>query len=355
VLAVDEVLDLNHRQSPSGRDVKKLGQGLTGKYTERSLRFRANANDYKREGLMFASLRALLDGVIDYAGLFPPAKLPLDQSLRNYVKFRKEPEHWMLGRFICPVARLRELADLLEGVAPSGPPIEVAALGETRSVELFDAGIAKDIATLQKVNRSRSRLIASDAYEVKLPSGWWRPPRMRLTDWGALRSVHIETDLGADARSWLPELLEAGNQAGRRLGFKLRCGGLDATAFPKPEQVAFTIIACRDAGVPLKFTAGLHHPIRHIDAGLQTHMHGFINVFVAGVLAHVRRLSEEQVRAIIADENPHDFVFDDGGLHWNDYRATTEEIAAARRDVVSFGSCSFDEPRKDLRELGWLE
>lgn len=137
-------------------------------------------------------------------------------------------------------------------------------------------------------------------------------------------------------------------------GFKLRCGGLEAAAFPTPEQVAFVIAACRDAKVPLKFTAGLHHPIRHYNTGLQTHMHGFLNVFVAGVLAHARGLSAEQLQPILEDEDARSFAFDDAGLRWKDQHATTEEITAARKFVTSFGSCSFDEPRDDLRALGWL-
>jgi hypothetical protein len=140
-----------------------------------------------------------------------------------------------------------------------------------------------------------------------------------------------------------------------RPGFKLRCGGLHASSVPSSEDVAFVIIACRVCRVPLKFTAGLHHPMRHFDAGLKTHMHGFINVFGAGVLAHARHLNEDQVRAIIEDEDPQDFIFEDDGFRWKDWRATTEEIVAARREVVSFGSCNFDEPREDLRKLGWLD
>jgi hypothetical protein len=135
----------------------------------------------------------------------------------------------------------------------------------------------------------------------------------------------------------------------------LRCGGLDAKAFPTAEQVAFVIATCRDAGVPLKFTAGLHHPLRHFDADLQTHMHGFLNVFGAGVLAHARELDEETIQAIIEDEDPHHFVFEEARFRWKDHSATLEEIVAARKyAVLSFGSCSFDEPLADLRQLGLL-
>src|SRR5262245_33954247 len=58
---------------------------------------------------MTEGLRTLLEGVIDYAGLFPPAKLPLDAALRNYARYRRQAESWMLGRFVLPAARLEEL------------------------------------------------------------------------------------------------------------------------------------------------------------------------------------------------------------------------------------------------------
>src|SRR5436190_17389433 len=74
------------------------------------------------ERAMRRSLRVLLEGVIDYAGLFPPAKLPLDQALRNYARYRHEPEGWMLGRFVCPASRLVELVPFHEELFAAGPP-----------------------------------------------------------------------------------------------------------------------------------------------------------------------------------------------------------------------------------------
>jgi hypothetical protein len=173
-------------------------------------------------------------------------------------------------------------------------------------------------------------------FEAMMDADW------RTTFAGVVAAVAEDNRLGTHAAHWTG-------------GLKLRCGGTTAAEFPSPEQVAFAITACREAGVPLKFTAGLHHPLRHFDRALQTPMHGFLNVFVAGVLAHARRLNEEQVRAIVADEDASHFRFDETGLSWKEWRATTEEIAAARQNAVqSFGSCSFDEPRIDLRTLGLL-
>ena len=54
------------------------------------------------------ALRALLEGVFDYAGLFPPARLGMDETVRNYARYLDGERSWMLGRLIVPVARLDE-------------------------------------------------------------------------------------------------------------------------------------------------------------------------------------------------------------------------------------------------------
>src|SRR5690349_12039223 len=58
-----------------------------------------------------ASIRALLTGAIDYAGLFPPSQLSMADAVVNYAKYRASEHSWMLGRFVVPVARLDELRE----------------------------------------------------------------------------------------------------------------------------------------------------------------------------------------------------------------------------------------------------
>src|SRR4051812_41630301 len=67
-----------------------------------------------RESVMTFGLRTLLAGIIDYAGIFPPARLPLEQAIRNYARYRQGPASWMLGRFVCPAAQLTPLAPLID-------------------------------------------------------------------------------------------------------------------------------------------------------------------------------------------------------------------------------------------------
>src|SRR5262249_16953334 len=75
----------------------------------------------------------------------------------------------------------------------------------------------------------------------------------------------------------------------------------------------------------------------------------------AGVLAHTRQLDVATITALLADTEPGNFHFDDTGLRWRDHDASVAEIREARQGLVhGFGSCSFDEPRDDLRKLGLL-
>jgi hypothetical protein len=42
-------------------------------------------------------VRALLEGLIDYAGLFPPAKLDMRPAVENYAAYLAGPDAWALG------------------------------------------------------------------------------------------------------------------------------------------------------------------------------------------------------------------------------------------------------------------
>ena len=49
-----------------------------------------------------ASATALLTGVVDYAGLFPPAALAMADAVAEYHAARADGHAWMLGRFVVP-------------------------------------------------------------------------------------------------------------------------------------------------------------------------------------------------------------------------------------------------------------
>jgi hypothetical protein len=329
---------------------------------------------------MSASFRTLLNRIIDYAGLFPPARLPLDQALRHYLRYRQEPESWMLGRIVIPAERLAELASLHE-LFDQEAPLSLAALGRGgRTLPDFMAGLYADLADIATFRQRHGDRAEVDVFEVRLPARVVGPYQGEALDEEAFFravSAAIERDgppsltpfyeMPREPQGPLLNLVLLAALARhnadvrqprlrvRKGGVKLRMGGLEAAAFPSTEGVAFVLQACREAGVPLKCTAGLHHPLRRYDPALEVTMHGFVNVFVAGVLGKVHHLGADVLQAILEDGDAGHFACDENGLNWQEYRATTEQVRVARQDaVLTFGSCSFDEPRDDLRALKWL-
>jgi hypothetical protein len=137
-------------------------------------------------------------------------------------------------------------------------------------------------------------------------------------------------------------------------GYKLRTGGVTVDAFPNSVQITRAILASTKHHVPIKFTAGLHHPVRKFRDEVKTEMHGFLNVLGAGVLSAEHHWDEAQTIEMLEDQQADSFEFHDTVFAWRDYEITLDRIKARRKFVTSFGSCSFDEPREDLRALDLL-
>lgn len=310
---------------------------------------------------MDTSLRALMAHLIDYAGLFPPAALPLEPAVASFLAYRREPDVWMLGNFICPAARLAELGRL---VPRAEGPIPVAALGGKHAAGGLRAGLAEDLAHVAAARALHRDVLAVRVLELPLPPG--APDAAVLAYVAAAAHAarlrvfcEVGAPLDADwagAISRAAAALGAHNASGAPpLGLKLRTGGVTADAFPAPEQLAAAVVAARDAGLAAKFTAGLHHPFRQHRPEVGAPMHGFVNVFAAGLLAHAHGLDAPAVARILRDEDPAAFSFGPAALAWRDISVTADAIVSLRRSaLVAFGSCSFDEPRDDLRALGLL-
>jgi hypothetical protein len=323
---------------------------------------------------MLPSLRAMLSEIVDYAGLFPPAGLELEPAIRNFAEYRTHTHCWLLSRFICPTGRLASLTEFADELFSADAPFRFSVLGRGGdNRESFCANLREDFAAIQSFCEHYGVRVFIDAFEVKLPADWagsnttgrfFRRVSQVADEAGMLIGprffeVSLDGDWRNDVSRAAEHLADFNGDSERSnqppAGFKLRCGGLEAAAFPTCEQVATVIELCRDAAVPLKFTAGLHHPIRHHNAGVRTQMHGFINVFTAGILAYSLGLEHHDIRAIIEEEDPNAFSFSEDFLGWNDAEATISEIRYARKHrVVSFGSCSFEQPWRDLKQLGWL-
>jgi hypothetical protein len=319
---------------------------------------------------MNGGLYHLLEGAIDYAGLFPPAQLPLEAALRNYARYRQDNDSWMLGRFVLPVVRLRDLDHYIPELFGAGPQLCLAALGSAGdSATDFSGAICSDVQAVSDLWARHIHRVRIEAYETSVPhellaeaSTGPSPSAVEVAFAGFGEEVVVFYEF-----PWLHKLAvkfqslrgplvpEGPGNIKPAAGYKLRCGGLKAEAFPPAERVAAFIHLCRKAGVLLKFTAGLHHPLPRFDPSVGVTMYGFVNVLTACVLAHACGSPEEVLREVLQDADPGHFAFNSNGLRWKGCYASTEEIRAARNAMgMSFGSCSFDEPREDLRALGWL-
>jgi hypothetical protein len=303
-----------------------------------------------------ASLRSLVAHSVDYAGLFPPAGLPLEQALRNYAEFVRSPDAWMLGTFVLPVAQFGSAAAQIS-FFDRHHPLRVSALGPKSDGETsFCAELRKLVEAASDFSSRHDGVGVVTQIEMPLP------PKADADLLSQARRIvrnldaQIFWESSADDASATIALLAQhnANSDARAFGYKLRTGGVTAAAFPTSAQIAVALAASAQHRVPIKFTAGLHHPVRQFHESVQTKMHGFLNVLAAGVLAAEHRWNEQQIVAMLDDEDSASFRFDGDSFAWREWTISSDAIAARRKFVTSFGSCSFEEPRDDLSALNLL-
>lgn len=314
------------------------------------------------------ALHTLLSGLIDYAGLFPPAKLPMAPSVDKYAAYLRSPHAWALGRFICPVSRLEEFnaeahrlfpAKAPEALAPDQPPRPWEELWKISAI--IDGDLNEDLDAVFAFNHEhedpRKGLANIDAIELKATSVDFIDATLDTIPEELFPFFEIplgSTGKGMDTRGFVACL------AGADAGAKIRTGGVTPDAFPKVEAVAEFLMAAAAADVPFKATAGLHHPIRaeyaltyepNCPRGV---MHGFLNVFLAAALARQRRPARE-ITDLLAETSPKAIEAGNNGIRWRDVLFSIEDIDETREIfALSYGSCSFEEPIDDLRKLGML-
>lgn len=312
---------------------------------------------------MGSSQRALMEQLIDYAGLFPPAELPLDTAMRNYVEYGNRPERWVLGKFIVPAYRLPELEAYLPFYSHDRP-LTLSVLG-TRSGSAEECLAQLDVSFRQMAlfREMYGEKAQMDVFELPLPPVVIETALLNgIAAKAARQEVRMYCEmtyaLNAEWESHMLKALDAisaHNASGSgewKLGVKLRTGGVTASAFPSPRQVAVVLAGCRDRKLPLKFTAGLHHPVRMYRSEVSAKMHGFLNVFVAGLLAYVHGLDVGTIEDMLSDEKADHFYFAEHNLGWQGYSVSVDEVMALRKNALfSYGSCSFEEPCNELREL----
>ncbi len=301
-----------------------------------------------------ATLSTLMTGLIDYAGLFPPAKLPMDPVIANYADYRASDHAPMLARLIVPIARLDEFektaADRLAAASTDEPWRISGLIGPNLRADIDAIFAFNNRHTDADTGMTRAEI---DVIELKAASAADVDAAMKIIP--EQIDPFIEIDHTGDPRGLIASIAGTGARA------KIRTGGVTPDAIPTIDEVARFIWCCNAAEVAFKATAGLHHPVRsehpltYEDGAPRATMHGFLNVFIAAALVRGLRITEEETREVIAESNPANFVFTEESVGWRDRTIELGRLVHARESfAVSFGSCSFTEPIEDLEGLGLL-
>lgn len=293
-----------------------------------------------------ASVRLLMAGAIDYAGLFPPAELRMPAAVEEYAAQRTGRNRWALGRFVVPAARLDEFVDAARATellpAPANRRVELSVLAAgdlpagLAAVREFQAETAEQGALITAIEtRATTAAQAADAARAIPPEfeAWVEIP------WGASVGPLIEALIGAGG---MP---------------KIRTGGVVPELFPDPETVMDFLVEAVRRDTPFKATAGLHHPLRgnhpltyQPDSACGV-MYGFLNLMLAtAMLLHNQPAAE--ARRVLLEEDPEAFDFGATGLTWRGRRFDASLLETTRRrGLRAFGSCSFREPLDELLTL----
>ncbi|MEN0020860.1 MAG: hypothetical protein AAF747_08265 [Planctomycetota bacterium] len=313
------------------------------------------------------TLLTLTDGLIDYAGLFPPAKLGMHEAATNYTRYLMGVERKMLGRFICTASRLEELTEhasiLMPGDAGTSGYREMADVSEPWRISVVaDLPLTECLDAIDAFNKRHSDdangQAKADAIELKADSAEAIDDALEELPEDIL--PYFELPIDRDVRGLVAAL------AGDNARAKIRCGGVTPDAIPPAEQVAAFIHACALGGVAFKATAGLHHPVRaewpltyENDAPKAT-MHGFVNVFIAAAMVHRSSLDLERTIEVLHEEDAAAFSFESDRVVWSPKSGDAVEVSlidlssSREKLATSYGSCSFAEPIRDLKQLGWL-
>jgi hypothetical protein len=296
------------------------------------------------------AIRTLVSSIVDYAGLYPPASLDEPTVAASFAALHGSPRAWMLGRLVWPAAKLDRLSELAEGAAPTAQPPETEGAWPVTAL-LGDAGTPEFARTADLVRVFNERHEQAGAPAMRVDSVEFKAAGPESVD-GALESLpedvwpYVEIPLDADPRGMIAAI------SGMEAAAKFRTGGTTAAAHPSASALASAIVACGQAGVAFKATAGLHRAMRHWNAAANVHQYGFLSLFVGACLVYARKLDADGLQAMLEDADPSNFDISDNAIAWQGARVVTREIEEAReRFAHSFGSCSFEEPWDDLTAL----
>ena len=275
----------------------------------------------------------MLEGFIDYAGLYPPASLDMQSVVNNWSSFQQLDDSWMLARLIIPASKLDEFKECAKDVFPSSedemwqlsvllPPVSSgkfeSAVQATIDFNMESCGAVANVVEFKASTTEEIDSAFSILHDDLFP--------------------FIELPIEEDPRGLIACL------SGSIAGAKVRTGGVTPDLYPSSNQLARFIHSCAVAGQAFKATAGMHHPCQHKNETVGVLEYGFLSVLQATAAASIHNATVGEVENILNGSEPNLSAFKESQL---------EQIRAELFN--SLGTCSFEEPRNDLRKMGLLK
>lgn len=266
-----------------------------------------------------------LRGLFDHAGMFPPAEKPFAEALADAARFSSTLDRpGLVGAdLVLPWAQWGALTP---------QALDAAAFVGMCKVALVSLPLAAAPAALAAAARRdpRIQVVGVEAhFEGRpTPASWPQAPR----------GLAVFLEPKWTPQQWLDgaEGLCAQLQV-HGLGLKFRCAGATAV---DAAALAAIVRAAADAGIQLKATQGLHHPVPR--AGFPQ---GFLGLLAAVRLRQARGAAFGDVEACLAETDVSAFSLRDG-ISWRGHAVTAQELS--KLPPFAIGSCSLDEPDEDL-------
>ncbi len=301
---------------------------------------------------------ALLEGVFDHAGMFPPASKSFEEALKDAADFEEDlAEPGLLGADM--VLNKADL-DLLTDEA-----LEAAGWSPERECQVCLVGIpiahAEDAARLvtawneegSQADYPRFITALEMTFDDTLKDGPGAIAATLAVARHLMRDSEVylyieprwtEAQWADSGLERMMTLLDAINEDTELppVGLKVRCAGPTALG---PETLAAILPAMSNYGIPFKATQGLHHAVVDPAHGNTA---GFLGLAVGLRLAQSKGLAGAELAACIGETDASAFGFS-GGVSWRNHKMGLGDLGLASVEVpFSIGSCSITEPDEEL-------
>ncbi|WP_186648017.1 hypothetical protein [Fluviispira vulneris] len=315
------------------------------------------------------SLKVFMNELLDYAGMFPPAQLSLEESLKNYAEYLSHEYEDMLGKFVLPANKIVETISFLNThnsfsqVGKRKANFSII-LSTCKNFSDFPSILQKDFQNIKLLSKnfetsldilSIEFLPAEDILIANSNKRIEEYLSILFKQFSTLNKkieYFCEIPLNDNFNKKINEIFEYNrSNSDNQVQIKLRTGGVKKDQIPSAKKIAQFISLCAQNKLGIKATAGLHVPIPNFNQEVGTVLHGFLNVFSSMMLLYKGGITEEEIEEIISDYTYEDFKFSHDGLKIRNFLLTNKEIENLRKKYIkSFGTCSFLEPIEHLIE-----